>query len=102
MTASTGPLSSAPLPGISQAYISAQATVQIAKKVPIGPPDDPPPFLASEATMLPQYAKPITTVSTDPQRNHHSAAGIRLGSIFPLVAESSSFMKGTMTSIKKY
>src|SRR6202158_24264 len=102
ITASTGPLSSAPLPGISQAYISAQATVQIKKKVPIGPPEDPPPFLASDPTMLPEYAKPITTVSTDPQRNHHSARDIRLGRIFPLVAGSSSFMKGTLTRLKKY
>src|ERR1700674_1782190 len=102
MTASTGPLSSAPLPGISQAYISAQATVQIAKKVPIGPPEDPPPFLASAATMFPQYAKPISTVSTDPQRNHHSARDIRLGRTLPLVAGSSSFMNGTLTRLKKY
>src|SRR6266851_8267624 len=102
MTASTGPLSSTPLPGISQAYISAQETVQIRKKVPIGPPEDPPPFLASAATMLPQYAKPINTVSTDPQRNHHSARDIRLGRILPLVAGSSPFMKGTLTRLKKY
>src|ERR1700674_2648005 len=102
MTASTGPLSSAPLPGISQAYISAQATVQIRKKVPIGPPEDAPRFLASSATMLPQYAKPINTVSTDPQRNHHNARDIRLGRTLPLVAGSSSFMKGTLTRLKKY
>src|ERR1700724_1386074 len=76
--------------------------VQIRKKVPIGPPEDPPPFLASAATMFPQYAKPITTVSTDPQRNHHSARVIRLGRILPLVAGSSSFMKGTLTRLKKY
>src|SRR6266851_451504 len=102
MTASTGPLSSAPLPGITQAYISAQATVQIRKKVPIGPPEDPAPFLASAATMFPQYAMPINTVSTDPQRNHHNARDIRLGRILPLVAGSSSFMKGTLTRLKKY
>src|ERR1700690_2645789 len=101
MTASTGPLSSAPLPGITQAYISAQATVQMPKNVPIGPPEVAPPFRASEATMLPQYASPISTVSTDPQRNHHSARDIRLGKTLPLVAASSSFMNGTLTRLKK-
>src|ERR1035438_1136487 len=100
--ASTGPLSSAPLPGIVQAYMSAQATVQITKKVPIGPPEDAPPFLASEATMFPQYARPISTVRTDDQRNHHSARDIRLGRTLPLVAGSSPFMKGTLTRLKKY
>src|ERR1039458_1539398 len=102
ITASTGPLSSTPLPGIVQAYISAQATVQITKNVPIGPPEDAPPFLASEATMLPQYARPVNTVSTDPQRNHHNARDIRLGTILPLVVGSSSFMNGTLTRLKKY
>src|ERR1700693_6328565 len=52
--------------------------------------------------MLPQYARPITTVSTDPQRNHHRARDIRLGRIFPLVAGSRSFMNGTLTRLKKY
>src|ERR1700730_13184139 len=52
--------------------------------------------------MLPQYAMPITTVSTDPQRNHQSARDIRLGRTLPLVAGSSSFMNGTLTRLKKY
>src|ERR1039458_8682158 len=102
ITASTGPLSSTPLPGIVQAYISAQATVQITKNVPIGKPEDAPPFLASEATMLPQYARPINTVSTDPQRNHQSARDMRPGRILPLVAGSRPFIKGTLTRLKKY
>src|ERR1019366_3896742 len=75
--------------------------VQITKKVPIGPPEDAPPFLASEATMLAQYAMPNNTVSTDPQRNHHRARDIRLGRILPLVAGSRPFMKGTLTRLKK-
>src|ERR1035438_739920 len=82
--------------------MSAQATVQITKKVAIGPPEDAPPFLASEATMFPQYARPASTVITDDQRNHHSARDIRLGRTLPLVAGSSSFMKGTLTRLKKY
>src|ERR1035441_641503 len=98
--ASTGPLSSAPLPGIVQAYMSAQATVQMAKKVPMGPPEDAPPFLASEATMLPQYARPVNTVSTDPQRNHQSARDMSLGRTLPLVAGSRAFIKGTLTRLK--
>src|SRR5271157_4222619 len=52
--------------------------------------------------MLAQYAMPINTVSTDAQRNHHSARDIRLGRIFPFVAGSSPFMKGTLTRLKKY
>src|ERR1022692_100421 len=85
-----------------QAYISAQATVQMAKKVPIAPPEVAPPFLASEATMLPQYARPVNTVSTDPQRNHQRARDMRLGKTLPLVEGSSPFTNGTLTRLKKY
>src|SRR5271166_4152898 len=52
--------------------------------------------------MLAQYAMPISTVSTDPQRNHHSARDIRLGRILPWVEGSSPFMKGMLTRLKKY
>src|SRR5580704_3359057 len=72
------------------------------KKVPMGPPEDAPPLAASAATMLPQYARPASTVSTDAQRNHQSARDIRLGSTLPLVVGSSSFMNGTLTRLKKY
>src|SRR6266404_4044802 len=102
MTASTGPLSSAPLPGSMQAYIRAQVTVQTPKKLAMGTPEVAPLFRASDATMLPQYAKPISTVTTDPQRNHQSARDIRAGRTFPLVAGSSSFINGTFTRLKKY
>jgi hypothetical protein len=82
--------------------MSAQATVQITKKVAIGTAGRcAVPFLASEATMLPQYARPISTVSTDPQRNHHSARDIRLGRTLPLVAGSSSFMNGNVDEIEE-
>src|SRR5208283_5069839 len=72
------------------------------KEVAIGPPEDAPPFLASEATMLPQYARPISTVSTELQRNHQRARDIRLGRTLPLVTGSSPFMNGTLTRLKKY
>src|SRR5258708_38185057 len=80
----------------------ADARVQVRRKFPIGTRENPRTFLASAATMLPQDAKPISTVSTDPQRNHHNARDIRLGRTLPLVAGSSSFMKGTFTRLKKY
>src|SRR5947208_9146096 len=102
MTASTGPLSSAPLPGMTQAYMSAHVMVQIKKKLAIAPAEDAPALRASDATMLPQYAKPITTVTTDPQRNHQRARDIIAGRILPFVAGSISFMKGTFTRLKKY
>src|SRR6266481_7750172 len=101
MTARTGPLSSTPLPGITQAYMTAQVTVQIPKKLAIGTPEVAPPLLASEATMLPQYARPMSTVTTDPHRNHQSARVIRAGNTLPLVAVSSSFRNGTFTRLKK-
>src|SRR5580765_3594107 len=97
MTASTGPLSSAPLPGITHAYMTAQVAVQMPKNVPIGMPEVAPPLAASDATMLPQYASPMRTVTTDPQRNHHSARVMSAGNTLPLVAGSSSFMNGTLT-----
>src|ERR1700681_572758 len=102
ITASTGPLSSAPLPGIRQTYINPQTRVQITKNVANGMPDFAPPFSASEATTLPQYANPMTTVSTDAQRNHHKARDIRFGRTLPLVLASRSFINGTLTRLKKY
>ena len=36
--------------------------------------------------MLPQYATPISTVTTDPQRNHQSARVIRPGNTMTVVA----------------
>src|SRR6267142_5292971 len=102
MTASTGPLSSTPLPGMTQAYITPQVTVQIRKKLAMGTPDDAPPYRASEATTLPQYANPISTVTTDDQRNHHRARDINAGRTLPLVAASISAMNGKLTRLKKY
>src|ERR1700679_3542660 len=85
-----------------QAYMSPQTTVQIRKKLAIGTLEDAPPFLASMETVWPQYAKPMRTVRTDAQRNHHRARDIRLGSTLLLVAGSISRMNGTLTRLKKY
>src|ERR1700690_1382968 len=102
MTARTGPLSSAPFPGIRQAYIRPHATVQIRKNDPKTAPADPPPLRTSAPTTVPQYPSPISTVSTEAQRNHHKARDIRSGSTLPLVAGSRPFMNGRLTDLKKY
>src|ERR1700686_1792326 len=91
-----------PLPGIRQTYINPQTMVQMTKNVAKGTPDFAPPFSASEATTLPQYAMPMSTVSTDAQRNHHKARDIRLGRTLPFVLASRSFINGTLTRLKKY
>ena len=90
------------------AYITANTIVQIKKNVPITWPAEAPaypaprPLLASTPTIpLPQYASPTSTVTTAPQRNHHSARDIMLGIILALLAESISFMNGTLTRLKK-
>src|SRR5208282_5209368 len=75
---------------------------QMVKKLAMGTAEVAPPFLASTATILPQYARPISTVNTEAQRNHHRVRDIRLGRTLPLVAGSSSFMNGTLTRLKKY
>src|ERR1700758_2922043 len=101
MTASIQPLSSAPLPGIRHAYMSAHVMVQMPKNEPNTNPGEAPPFRASVATISLQYANPINTVTTDAQRNHHSARDMSSGNTLPLVTLSRDFMNGTLTRLKK-
>src|SRR5205814_2123665 len=67
--------------------------VQITKKLAMAVPDVLPPFLASLATMLPQYMSPASTVTAADIRNHHNARSMRLGITFPFVTGSSSFIE---------
>src|SRR5258708_7925413 len=67
------------------AYKIPQTIVQIRKKLPITAPTEPPPLWASAPTMVPQYARPASTVTTADMRNHHRARVISEGMTLPFV-----------------
>src|SRR4051812_33825291 len=86
--------------------IRTATTVQIPKKLPIRVPALAASPAASAAlrlapTIIIQYQTPANTVTTDDQRNHQSALGMRFGTTLGFREASNSFMNGMFTRLKK-
>src|SRR5882757_109206 len=80
----------------------------MAKKLPKAAPGEAASPVAAAAlraslpVALIQYPSPASTVTTELQRNHHSARDISAGNTLLFVGASSSFRNGTFTRLKKY
>src|SRR5664279_87082 len=107
MMPSTGPFLKTSAGDISTPISPANANGQIMKKLPeIMAEEAGKPFATamrtSVATMCIHHAIPTSTVTTELQRNHHRAFGIRLGTTTVLILGSNSFRNGKFTILKKY
>src|SRR5437899_13034180 len=98
MVPKTGPLLRSSAGPMSNDISMMNAAVQIMKNVPMARPPLVWALWASALTIVIQYQIPANTVTTDAQRNHHSALGIRLTTTLDRVLASISFIKGMFRS----